>query len=290
MLNEIQEFLDYTTPVTYSAKAKADTTYLRHFTLDFFTRFDGLNRVLTIIARGYLFGDGEPDIDRAKRALLAWSSIPESKKATPKQEWQYRTDFRELHGEFPELVDKSGKGWLYCHVHGVEKFILKNAEQIDSRKVPQAEKIRKEFDGKWRTKVEQLQNSVFNPNTKGGWVFRFDDAIAEALELGPLKNYEIRLPEELKQRIVQATSAKAAPYVCDLICYYLAHRRKDTDWVVIPVSSFDNFYCSSYFSKKVLGKIPHSGLKSGMWDFYIARMEEKLRACIISFWLHLLGR
>ena len=26
MLNEIQEFLDYTTPVTYTAKAKADTT------------------------------------------------------------------------------------------------------------------------------------------------------------------------------------------------------------------------------------------------------------------------
>ena len=25
MLNEIQEFLDYTTPVTYSANAKADT-------------------------------------------------------------------------------------------------------------------------------------------------------------------------------------------------------------------------------------------------------------------------
>ena len=52
MLNEIQEFLDYTTPVTYTAKAKADTTYLRHFTLDFFTSFDGLNRVLTMIARG----------------------------------------------------------------------------------------------------------------------------------------------------------------------------------------------------------------------------------------------
>lgn len=258
MLNEIQEFLDYTTPVKYTAKAKADTTYLRHFTLDFFTSFDGLNRVLTIIARGYLFQNGEADINRAKQALLAWSSIPESKKATPKQEWQYRTDFRELHEEFPELVDKNGKGWLYRHAHGVEKFILKNAEQIDSRKVPQAEKIRKTFDAQWRTKVEQLQNSIFNSNTKGGWVFRFDDAIAEALELGPLQNYEISLPAELKQRIVQATSTKAAPYVCDLISYYLAHRREDTDWVVLPVSSFDNYYCSSYFSKKVLGKIPET--------------------------------
>lgn len=273
MLNEIQEFLDYTTPMTYTVKAKADTAYLRHFTLDFFTSFDGLNRVLTIIARGYLFRSGELDINQAKRALLAWSSIPESKKATPKQEWQYRTDFRELHGEFPELVDKNGKGWFYRHAHGVEKFILKNAELIDSRKVPQAEKIRKEFDGKWRTKVEQLQNSVFNSNTKGGWVFRFDDAIAEALELGPLQNYEITLPEELKQRIVQATSAKAAPYVCDLICYYLAYRQEDTDWVVLPVSSFDNYYCSSYFSKKVLGRIPETILvkqeRSGISRYYI---------------------
>lgn len=273
MLNEIQEFIDYTTPVTYTAKAKADTTYLRHFTLDFFTSFDGLNRVLTIIARGYLFQNGEPDIDRAKRALLAWSSIPESQKATPKEEWQYRTDFRELHEEFPALVDKNGKGWLYRHARGVEKFILKNAEDIDSRKVPQAEKIRKTFDAQWRTKVEQLQNSIFNSNTKGGWVFRFDDAIAEALELGPLQHREIALPEELKQRIIQSTSTKAAPYVCDLISYYLAHRREDTDWVVLPATSFDNYYCSSYFSKKVLGKIPETILvrqeRSGISRYYV---------------------
>ena len=273
MLNEIQEFRDYTTSVKYTVKAKSDTTYLRHFTLDFFTSFDGLNRVLTIIARGYLFQNGAPDVDRAKQALLAWSSIPESKKATPKEEWQYRTDFRELHEDFPELVDKNGRGWFYRHAHGVEKFILKNAEQIDSRKVPQAEKIRKNFDGRWRTKVEQLQNSIFNSNTKGGWVFRFDDAIAEALELGPLQNHEISLPEELKQRVVQATSTKAAPYICDLISYYLAHRREDTEWVVLPATSFDNYYCSSYFSKKVLGKIPEDILvrqeRSGISRYYI---------------------
>lgn len=273
MLNEIQEFLDYTTPVKYTAESKNDTTYLRHFTLDFFTSFDGLNRVLTIIARGYLFQNGEADVDRARRALLAWSSIPESKKATPKEEWQYKTDFRELYEEFPELVDKNGKGWLHRHAHGVEKFILKNAEQIDSRKVPQAEKIRKTFDTQWHTKVEQLQNSIFNSNTKGGWAFRFDDAIAEALEQGPLRNYEITLPEELKQRVVQATSTKAAPYICDLISYYLAHRREDTDWVVLPATSFDNYYCSSYFSKKVLGKIPESILvrqeRSGISRYYV---------------------
>ena len=62
-------------------------------------------------------------------------------------------------------------------------------------------------------------------------------------------------------------------YICDLISYYLAHRREDTDWVVLPATSFDNYYCSSYFSKKVLGKIPESLLvrqeRSGISRYYI---------------------
>lgn len=272
MLNEIQEFLDYTTPVVYTAEPK--NAYLRHFTMEFFSGFDGLNRVLTIIARGYLFQSGEPDIERARKALLAWSSIPESKKTTPKQEWQYGTDFRDLHEEFPELVDAKGRGWFYRHAHGAVSFVLKNPDLIDARKLPRAEKIRKEFDKQWWEKVVQLQNRIFNPKTNGGWVFRFDDAIAEALELGPLRNYEITLPEELVQRIEKVAPKKQVPYICDLIRYYLAHRREDTDWVVLPATCFDNYYCSSYFSKKVQGNIPKEILirqeRSGISRYRIA--------------------
>jgi len=255
MIHEIQEFLDYTTPVVYTAEGNK-ATYLRRFTMEFFSSFEGLPRVLTVIARGYLFQNGEPNIDRARKALLAWCSIPESKKATPKEEWQYGTDFRELHEEFPELVDAKGRGWLYRHAHGVVNFALKNPDLIDARKLPRAEKIRKDFDKDWREKVVQLQNHIFNLKTKGGWVFRFDDAIAEALELGPLQNHDIILPEELVQRIEKAAPKKQIPYICDLICYYLAYRREDTDWVVLPATCFDNYYRSSYFSKKVQGKIP----------------------------------
>lgn len=88
-----------------------------------------------------------------------------------------------------------------------------------------------------------------------------------------MQNYEIILTEELKRRIAQTASSKAALYVCDLIAYYLAHRREDTDWVVLPASNFDNYYCSSYFSKKVLGKIPEKILvrqeRSGISRYYI---------------------
>ena len=265
MIHEIQEFLDYTTPVVYTAEGNK-TAYLRRFTMEFFSSFEGLPRVLTVIARGYLFQHEEPDIDRARRALLAWSSIPESKKATSKKEWQYGTDFRGLHEEFPELVDAKGQGWLYRHAHGVVNFALKNPDLIDARKLPRAEK------------VVQLQNRIFNLKTKGGWVFRFDDAIAEALELGPLQNHDITLPEELVQRIEKTAPKKQVPYIRDLICYYLAYRREDTDWVVLPATCFDNYYRSSYFSKKVQGNIPKEILirqeRSGISRYRV--MEEYL--------------
>lgn len=42
--------------------------------------FRGFNRILTIIARGYMWKTDEPDVDRAYRALCAWCSLPESVK------------------------------------------------------------------------------------------------------------------------------------------------------------------------------------------------------------------
>ena len=55
MLNEWKEFQDYTGAVSYTARNKQDTTYLCRFTFDTILDFEGLNRVLTILARGFLF-------------------------------------------------------------------------------------------------------------------------------------------------------------------------------------------------------------------------------------------
>ena len=89
MLNEWTEFLQYTSPVTYTAVGKRDNSYLGRFTYTTLTDFEGMARILTILARGYLFHDengnvldGKPKdrIELAHRALLAWCSIPDSKK------------------------------------------------------------------------------------------------------------------------------------------------------------------------------------------------------------------
>ena len=55
MLNEWKEFQDYTGAVNYTARNKQDTTYLGRFTFDTILDFEGLNRVLTILARGFAF-------------------------------------------------------------------------------------------------------------------------------------------------------------------------------------------------------------------------------------------
>ena len=114
MLNEWKEFQDYTGAVNYTARNKQDTTYLGRFTFDTILDFEGLNRVLTILARGFLFHNenGSPAeaprerIDYAKRGLCAWCSVPDSKKATPWETWQFGSHLGKLHSEFPDLVDK----------------------------------------------------------------------------------------------------------------------------------------------------------------------------------------
>ena len=132
MLNEIEEFKAYTDKPVYKCSGKRDFSFLGRFSFEMMKDFTGLSRVLTIIARGYMFKNGAPDVNHARRALCAWCSIPDKKTAAPKAEWQFRTDFSDLHEEFPELVDKTGKGWFYSHVHKVEKFISKSSENMSN--------------------------------------------------------------------------------------------------------------------------------------------------------------
>ncbi len=258
MLNELEEFKVYTSPVEYKVNSKGDTSFLGRFTFESLLNFEGMVRILTIIARGYMHKTGTLDIEGARQALCAWCSIPDSKNATPKEAWQSRSDFRELHEAFPELVDENGGGWFYRHVHRVAMFVLENPDAVRKGYAEQARAIQDKFDKMWRDKVVQFQVPIFTLTTKGAWTLRFDDILADALEQGPLQNYEITLPEEVEQKVLSLVGKKTAPYVYELIRYYLAHKQEDTDCVILPVSNFDMYYGNSYFSKRVLSKIPET--------------------------------
>ena len=264
MLNEWQEFLDYTGPVVYKADGKKDTTWLGRFTFEALREFDGLSRILTILARGFLFhdpdgatldGDPRERMDYARRRLCAWCSVPE--RAGAKPEWRYQTDFGSLHGEFPALVDRDGRGWFCRHFHTAMAFAQNNPKVVRKAYFEAAGDLDKKFDAEWRKKVRQFQMPLFSSNADGGWVIRFDDVIADALELGPLRQDERKLPQELLTKIEAVRPEKLpAKVVHTLIAYYVANKQEDSDWVVLPVANFDCWFGDTNFGRKYLSQIP----------------------------------
>lgn len=265
MLNEWQEFLDYTEPVEYQASGKKDTTWLGRFTFEALRDFSGMNRILTILARGFLFhdsggvllpGDPRERIDYAHDGLCAWCSIPE-RSSTLKEEWQHRTDFSSFHDQFPKLVDEAGWGWFSRHFHRAMRFAASHPESVHKNYADSAGRLDKLFDQEWRSKVLQYQTKSLSTLTEGAWTIRFDDMIADALELGPLRRMEPELPTELEERLAQIRPEKMPSNILPiLVAYYLANCPEDSDWVVLPVTNFDCYFGNTNFGRKHLNQLP----------------------------------
>lgn len=249
MLNEIEEFKAYTQFPKYCANGKRDMSFLGRFTFDMLIKQIGLHRVLTILARGYMFETDMPDIERARRALQTWCSLPTEKK----DYWKANTNFSELHDSFPELVDTNGCGWFYRHVHNICDFVRNNPDHFSKTTISKCDILRKGFDKEWGKKVIQFQVPIFSPSTKGSWILRFHDILADALELGELKNNDFSLSDGIKEYIeknVLTPSARSAAEL--LVKYYIANKPDDSDKVVLPITNIDAYFGNGNFSKKWL--------------------------------------
>lgn len=255
MLNEQKEFEAYTGKVNYTATNKHDTTYLGRFTFDGIIHHEGLARVFTILARGFLWSSN-CDTEYARCALCAWCSIPDKKNTKPKEDWQYKSDFRELHDEFPSLADKQGGGWFYRHAHTVADFIMNNLDKVYHGADKQADIINSSWDDNWRKKVVKFQIPLFSQNTEGGFHLLFDDVIADALGQGPLRDTEITLPKSIVDKIAEEAPTIKTDWISSLICYYIQNKQPDSDWVILPASNFDAYFGTTTFSRKILNTIP----------------------------------
>ena len=90
MINEREEFLSYINFPEYISHSKQDYGYLGRFTLEMFEDLTGFSRILTVIARGYMFDEeGNADIERAENAIKAWCSVPDKKNAKPLEAVSY---------------------------------------------------------------------------------------------------------------------------------------------------------------------------------------------------------
>ena len=203
-----------------------------------------------------LDSDPRERLDYVRKALCAWCSVPDSKKAAPKKARPNKSHFEELHVMFPELVDADGSGWFHRHVHRLARFVLNDPDKVRKTVIPKAEVIEAKFDTAWRSKVIQFQVPLFSENTKGAWVLRFDDVLADALELGPLQNAEHELPPEYLEKL-RAVTPKEIPLevIKALVLYYMAHRQDDTDWVVLPTTNFEACFGTA-FGRKYLPTLP----------------------------------
>lgn len=258
MIDEVAEFQAYIGTIAYKAKTKRDSAYLGRFTYDMLLEQKGFTRVLTVLARGYMWENhAKPDIDRARKALLSWCSLPERKKADPKAEWQYKTCFAELNDAFPELVDENGQGWLYRHVHHIIDYVTANPGDVMKQSVEKCNTLKQAFDECWAKKVIQFQTPVYSANTFNAWVLRFDDILADALEAGPLKDKAPAVPEEVLQKALVAKPDDLPEEVLSfLLQFYYMNKQDDSDWVVLPEVNVDAYFGNANFSKKWAAKLP----------------------------------
>lgn len=248
MLNEVQEFNDYTQVPDYTGK-----NTLGRFTVESIRDFLGFERIFTILARGYLFRGSDPydNVETARKALCAWCSIPE--KMPKGWDGEFITCFPELHGELPELVDKNGRGWYIRHIRAIAGFAEQNPKKVKAGvRVLFPEKL-PEYENQWRKKVRQFQIPIFQESTDAIWQLRFDDIIAGALTLGPLREMEAEVTEQQKEKLLPFVQDKVKlEHLTTLVAYYAANKPEDSDWVVLPVSSFNNYFSSTVFSKQEL--------------------------------------
>lgn len=247
MLNEVQEFLDYTTTPAH---------YLGRFTVESIRDFLGFDRILTILARGYLFRGGDPydNVETARKALCAWCSIPEK---TPKgRDGEFTTCFPDLCGEFPELVDENGCGWYIRHIRAISHLAEQHPKTVKAGVRALFPDRLTEYESQWRKKVRQFQIPIFQESTDAIWQLRFDDIIANALTLGPLRGMGAEVTEQQKEKLLPFIQDKVKlEHLTTLVAYYEANKPEDSDWVVLPAANFNNYFGSTVFSKKVLPTI-----------------------------------
>ena len=257
LLNEWEEFSAYTVFPEY----KKDS-YLGRFTLPMLLEIMGFQRILTILARGYLFQEGSDGYERievARRALLAWCSLSgEKTKKAPDQETdpRLRVNYGEYAEEFPELVTPEGGGWLIRHVENIISFVEANPTAVRKGAAEKIEALKKGFRKQWANKLRQMLVPPFASNTKGAWVLRFDDILADSLELGPLLNRDFDLPEETIQRITELTP-KGVPVEASILLYkyYIASKEDDREYVLLPQQNFNAFLGTTSFSQKWVGAL-----------------------------------
>ena len=150
--------------------------------------------------------------------------------------------------------------------------------------VAKAQALKTGFRARWLKKVQQMLIPPFASNTRGAWVLRFDDVLADALELGPLQNKDFDLQEDVLQRLT-ALTPKGVPVEAGVMLYkyYIANREEGRDYVVLPNQNFNAFFGTTAFSQKwtaaLAGKVIEKKYSEGVSKYRIPVIERCIPFC-----------
>ena len=267
MINEREEFEAYRGKLPFAPLKKQGTAWMGRINFEMLMEtkggvsrmcFLGFPRVFTILARGYLYDQGgDPDPRLAYRALQAWCSIPNSKKASPGEDWKAKCWFPELHAEFPELVDENGVGWMAGFVAELCALVRERGDQVSAHAAKNCQFLESRFSDAWANEVIHFQVPLFSRNAAGEWMTSFQGAVADALELGSLRDQEVLLSPALRERIAQAGTKDCPAEILErLIRYYVANRQEGTPWVVINSCNLSAWLGSGKFRKSQKSHLP----------------------------------
>ena len=89
----------------------------------------------------------------------------------------------------------------------------------------------------------------------------------DEIDLSPedMQTVDLRTPKDIPTEVIHT-----------LIAYYRANKPEDSDWVVLPVASFDAYFGSTNFSHKWLVKIPDTIMMREKQSFGVCRYKENI--------------
>lgn len=265
MTNEWLEFKAYTDTPVFLAESKQSTAFIGRFTVRMIKQNKGFNRILTILARGFLFHNADGTLrtddpyesfEKARHFLCAWCSLPYE--TVSNKSLAFHTSFPELHSKFPDIVDENGAGWYYRYLHSLSDYIKKNKDNVTKKLHCFAEKkTLKAIESTWANKLIQYQYSIYNNRSSADFPLLFDTAIADALVLGPLRTEAVVLPDEALQKIkAYGVNAKTERLMITLAEYYIANKEPDCEWVIMPRTNISAYLGSATYMESYEDKMP----------------------------------
>jgi hypothetical protein len=290
MLNEIKEFKEYTSELKIS---EIDlNSYTRNYSIygrirfkgnskkkpikfdisnDTETyRFPGIERILTIIARGYYFHNINKDLEILKNDVTHKVRIKTTEEALrgflSLDIDDNSMNYSYLNNKYNNLVDKDGKGLLLKYLHSIKNFyekLIKNKTLSNDEQNSANSEIKKLYATIEGLNLE-IKSLLIDPFAKQNKFYTnknynqiyLKTIIAKAINKGPLKNKIVYINKNDFKRFLnvnlKTNKLSAKHYMLFALFFYYLANNESFKYVAINNFDFVNWLNTSKFSDEVI--------------------------------------